>query len=247
VSEYSSVFRIGTITPSSNTVLEPMSTRLCRNLVNVTLHFSRFRVVSISTKEQALGQFELAPMLEAARLLADARVDYIIWSGTSSGWLGIESDIRLCKAVKDETGVPATTSVLALFDAFEAVGATRIGLVTPYLEKIQRRIMNTFEAGGFSIIAEQHLSLEDNHSFGMVDEVQIDKMIRSVAKSQPDAISVFCTNLKGSAVVPKLERELGIPIFDTVATGLWKALDLGGVNLEPITSEGRIFGLRAKR
>lgn len=246
MSVYSSTYRIGTLTPSSNTVLEPMSDKICRDLKNVTLHYSRFRVLSISTKAEALGQFDLSPMLDAARLLADAKVDHIVWSGTSSGWLGLEADVQLCQAIEDTTGISTSTSVLALLDVLKLVNATKIGLVTPYLEKVQRRIIKTFEGNGLFTSAEEHLSLEDNHSFGMVDESKLEAMIRLVAKSQPDAITVFCTNLRGAAVVPRLEQELDIPIFDTVATGIWMALHAGQIDMSPISDAGRIFQLQGQ-
>lgn len=241
MSNQSTTVRIGTITPSSNTVLEPITFDICRDLPNVTLHFSRFSVTSISTKDDALAQFNLTPMLHSARLLADAKLDRIIWSGTSAGWLGLEADQELCRAIENETGVPATTSVIALFEAFRTIGAKKIGLVTPYLDNVQQKIIETFESHGFATISEQHCGLENNFSFSTVNESTIESMIRTVAKSQPDAITVFCTNLRGASVVTRMENETDIPVFDTVATGLWKSLVDCGVDMTPLKMKGRIF------
>jgi maleate isomerase len=41
------------------------------------------------------------------------------WSGTSAGWLGFGLDERLCEAIHDATGLPATTSTLGLNRALE--------------------------------------------------------------------------------------------------------------------------------
>ena len=81
--------RLGMLTPSSNTVLEPVSAALVADLPEVSVHFGRFRVVEISLRDAALGQFDMAPMLGAAELLADAKVDAICWNGTSAGWMGL--------------------------------------------------------------------------------------------------------------------------------------------------------------
>src|SRR5690606_24712360 len=78
---------LGVLTPSSNTVLEPLTCAILAGLPDVTAHFARFPVREISLRQEALGQFDEAPILEAARLLADARMQTILWSGTSSGWL----------------------------------------------------------------------------------------------------------------------------------------------------------------
>jgi maleate isomerase len=84
--------RLGMLTPSSNTVLEPVTAAMLAGLPDVSAHLARFRVTEISLGQRALGQFELEPMLAAAELLADARVASICWNGTSAGWLGFESD-----------------------------------------------------------------------------------------------------------------------------------------------------------
>src|SRR4051812_22652693 len=95
---------LGVLTPSSNTVLEPMTSRIVAGLPHVSAHFGRFPVREISLTDAALGQFDNRPILDAARLLADARVGSIIWSGTNSGWMGFATDERLCQEITDATG-----------------------------------------------------------------------------------------------------------------------------------------------
>ena len=88
--------RLGMLTPSSNTVLEPMTAAMLAALPDVTAHFSRFRVTEIALTPQALGQFDHDEILRAAELLAHAKVDVIGWNGTSASWLGFDRDERLC-------------------------------------------------------------------------------------------------------------------------------------------------------
>src|SRR5262245_52683398 len=106
--------RLGMLTPSSNTTLEPICAQMLGGLPEVSVHFARFRVVEISLSAQARGQFDLAAQLAAAELLADARCDAICWNGTSASWLGLEHDRRFCAAVSERTGIAACSSVLAL-------------------------------------------------------------------------------------------------------------------------------------
>ena len=230
------------LTPSSNTVLEPLTSAMLADLPNVSAHFGRFKVTEISLNDQALGQFETAPMLEASSLLVDARVHSICWNGTSAGWLGFEQDVALCKEITEKTGVKACSSVLALKEIFETTGVRRFGLVTPYLHDIQFRIVETFSTSGFTAAAERHLNDPGNFSFSEVPEDTIAAMCRDVAASADlDAITIFCTNLKGAAIVPALEAELGLPIYDTVATALWASLRTAGVNPASIKGWGRLF------
>jgi maleate isomerase len=98
----------------------------------ISVHFGRFRVAEIVLNERALAQFDDGPRPEAVGLLADARVKAICWNGTSTGWLGFDTDRALSAAIERRTGA-ASSSVLSLADAFRRtrVGVERYGLGHP--------------------------------------------------------------------------------------------------------------------
>ena len=232
---------LGMLTPSSNTALEPLTAAMLVGLPEVSAHFARFRVTEISLRAQALGQFDLEPILQAARLLADARVDVIAWNGTSSGWLGFETDEALCARITAETGIPACTSVLALNEAMRLSGRTRFGLASPYLDDVQQRIVANYRASGFDCVAERHLDRRVNFEFSEVMPEQIGTMARALAAAGPQCITTFCTNLRAAQLVPALEAELGMPVYDTIATAVWKSLRLAGVDTRRVQGWGQLF------
>ncbi|RZN10496.1 Asp/Glu/hydantoin racemase [Bradyrhizobium genosp. SA-3] len=233
--------RLGMITPSSNSVLEPVTSAMLHGAPGVTAHFSRFRVTEIALDAAALSQFDASAMLPAADLLADAKVDAIAWNGTSASWLGIGRDRGLCEAITARTGVPATTSTLACIDAARTLGAKRVGLVSPYTDDVQRRIADVWAEEGIASHAERHLGLRDNFSFGEVTSATIAEMIRAVAADGADAIVILCTNLDGAALAASLERELDITVLDSVAVTLWRTLGLAGGDVTALARWGRIF------
>jgi maleate isomerase len=235
--------RLGMLTPSSNTALEPISQAMIAPLPEVSVHFQRFPVTEIALSERALAQFDDAPLLAAAELLAHARMDAIIWNGTSSGWLGFEADHRLCARITAATGIPATTSMLALNEALAALPARRVGFVTPYLDAVQARILANYAAIGIASAAERHLGLQDNFSFAEVAPATIAGMITEVAAVRPDAIAVICTNLHAAPLAAELESRLGVPVFDTVATAIWGGLRLSGADPRLVRGWGRLFTL----
>lgn len=232
---------LGMLTPSSNTVLEPLCAEMLRDLPEVSAHFARFRVRTIALDAEALGQFSLEPMLEAAGLLADARVRSICWNGTSASWMGLDTDRRLCAAITERYGIPATSSVLALAEAFRASGIRRYGLVSPYTADVQARIIATLAAEGFDCVAEQGLGIADNFSFSLASAEMLATMVRTVAKARPEAITILCTNLAGPPLVAELERELGIPIHDSIEVALWSSLRCAGVAPARLARWGRLF------
>jgi maleate isomerase len=232
---------LGMLTPSSNTALEPLTSAMLAGLPEVSAHFGRFRVTEISLKPQALGQFDTEPILEAARLLADAHVDVIAWNGTSSGWLGFDADVALCQRIEQETGVRCCTSVLALNEILEKTQRRRFGLVTPYLGDVQAAIVANYARSGFECVAERHMNRSVNFSFSEVEPQQIVQMSHEVAEAGPQCITTFCTNLRAAQLAPALEAELGIPVYDTVSTAVWKSLHLCGVDTARVKGWGSLF------
>ena len=232
---------LGMLTPSSNTRLEPITASMLAEIPEASAHFGRFRVTEIALSDAALAQFDDREILRAAELLSDAKVQTIGWNGTSAGWLGFESDERLCRRITEATGIPACTSVLALNEIFRLTGVKRFGLVTPYRDDVQAKIIANYAAAGFECVAEQHLGWQDNWSFSEATVDQLRDMTRAVARAKPDAITFLCTGLQSAPLVEQLERETGIPMYDTIATVVWKSLKLAGADPRRIRRWGRLF------
>ncbi|TVT64846.1 MAG: Asp/Glu/hydantoin racemase [Pseudomonas sp.] len=233
--------RLGILTPSSNTSLEPLTQRLVSGLPEVSVHFARFSVTQIALSPDALGQFQQTRILDAAKLLADAHVDAIGWSGTSAGWLGFDQDEALCAAITEATGVPASTSVLALNKALEAFGIRRLGLVSPYLADVQSRIIANYAKVGIDARTESHLGIQENFAFALVDDATLDRQVADVVAAGAQAITTFCTNLYAAHRVAHWEAEHGVPVFDTVTTVVWDMLRRAGVDTRRITGWGRLL------
>lgn len=236
---------LGMLTPSSNTVLEPVCAEMLRDLPEVSAHFARFPVTRIALDQHSLGQFDPAPMLEAASLLADARVASVCWNGTSASWLGLDTDRALCATIEERTGLPATSSVLALAEIFRRTGVRRFGLITPYTGDVQARIVANFGREGFDCVAERRLDIADNFSFSCAPAEALADMVRDVAAARPQAITILCTNLRGAPLVQALEQETGIPIHDSISAAVWASLRLAGADPGRVAGWGRLFRMIA--
>ena len=233
--------RLGVLTPSSNTALEPLTSALAACVPGCSAHFSRFRVTEISLSAAALGQFDDSKILAAAELLADARVDVIGWSGTSSGWLGFDADRRLVERIRERTGIAATTAVLALNELLALRGVNRLGLVTPYTADVQQRIVDNYRALGIEVVAERHLGIRVNHDFALVEPDQLRDLMREVSQAKPQAITTFCTNLRAARMAESVEAELGIALLDTVSTTVWGQLRAVGADPGAVRGWGQLF------
>lgn len=234
-------FFVGTIAPSGNTVVERVTTAVLADFAEVSPHFSRTPVYGAI--DPFPDSYDFDNMLAAARLLAHAKPDVIVWNGSKGGSLDFALDHELCRRITAATGVPATTSTLALDEVFKATGVRQYALVSPYDTKYQHKTIASFERVGYHCISEAHSGLTDNLSFASVPAEAIAAMLRDVARSQPQAIVTFCTNFLAAPVVPALEAELGIPIYDSAVLPVWKALKLCGVDTRRGRRWGRLFDL----
>ncbi len=207
----------------------------------VTMHYGRFRVTKISLEQDALAQFDMAPMLEASKLLADADVDVIAWNGTSGGWLGFDVDRKLCAQIEEETGIPATTSMLAQLKAFEEHHVKTVHLLTPYTEDINQLLIKEYEKSGIKVINSVCLNQYVNRSFSRVPQEKIQEMFGEVCKERADGISVVCTNLPAMWSVPAMEEKYGIIVYDTINTVVWDAMKMAGIDPALIKGWGKLF------
>jgi maleate isomerase len=223
--------RIGMITPSSNTCLEPMTYRILGDREDVTVHATRIPVTRIALDSSSDKQFDVGGMRAAAELLATADVDVIAWNGTSGSWLGAEHDRAIAEEITNATGVTATTSTLAYLDAFERFRLKRIGLITPYTSDVNDQVVVAYGKLGIDVTGSVALGLSDNESFARVAPEELLPGSRALAAAAPDALVYLCTNLYGAPVAQQIEQETGVPVLDSVATTIWKCLDAVGAKL----------------
>ena len=233
--------RLGMLTPSSNTALEPITCAMLAGIDGVSAHFSRFKVTEIALSEQALRQFDASEILRAAELLAHAKVDVIAWNGTSASWLGFDRDESLCEQITAATGIKACTTVLAYRDLLRRIGAGRIGLVTPYRRDVQDKIIANWNSEGLNCFAERHLSLQDNFSFAEVSEAEVAALIEEVVRDGCDAAVVLCTNMRGAGAAERLERGFSVPVLDSIAVTLWACLTATGCDPSRVHGWGSLF------
>lgn len=234
--------KIGMLTPSSNTVLEPICSRMLNDVPEVTCHYARFEVTKISLDQDALSQFDFEPMLKAAELLAHAEVDVIAWNGTSGGWLGFDVDRQLCDAITQRTGIPATTSMLSQVKAFKEHNIKSVHLVTPYIPEINKLIVEQYKKHcDVDTINVSGLAQTHNRSFSQVSQERIEEQIKSVTVTPADALSVVCTNFPAVGKVKYYEETYKIPMYDTINVLLWECLKMVDLDPSVVKGWGKVF------
>jgi maleate isomerase len=236
-----SLKKIGHITPSCNTVLEPVTAMLNAALArDVSHHFTRIPVENISLLDADVDQFTTPTMLAAAQSLCDGDMDAIVWNGTSGCWNGPAADEAICREVERATGVLMSTSTLAQFEVLRRHEVTRFGLAVPYTDAVTERTVATYREAGFEAVAHANLGMAVGKDMANVSLPRIRELLRRADSPDAECLVVICTGLPAALVVEEMERELGKPIFDSVAVTFEKALRLVGLR-RPLATWGALL------
>ena len=230
--------RVGMILPSSNTVVEPIAIAMVSLLSGVSVHFSRFALTAVQVQNPAAAYYDSGALLGAAKLLSDARCHVICWNGSAGGLVGFERDRQLCREIAEATGTPATTASLALLDQFTSAGVRRFGMVTLNTPEMNQTIKEHFAREGFECTASTHRDdMVDNFAMAQVtpDNVALAALECAQAAKRVDALIVYGTNTRGAPVARMLEEKLGIPVYDSVAWGVFGALLKAQIDIRPLT------------
>lgn len=230
--------RIGLVTPSTNTTLEPEFYRMIPE--GVTVHAAR--VFQSGAQEQSSYERMAADIETASHYLATAEVDVIAFGCTSCTYFVDPAPIRATMA--RETGAPSVLTADAVVDALRHLGLKRIGLTGPRTEFVTRREVQFLLDNGFEVPAWKCLGMgatdASRRSIGRVPPDEVRTLARAVAETGVDSIFVSCTQLPTATLIAELEDTLGIPVVTSNQATLWACLRACGVT-EPIRGFGRLL------
>ncbi|WP_270933133.1 aspartate racemase/maleate isomerase family protein [Falsiroseomonas oryzae] len=231
---------IGTITPSSNRTVE-------RTLAAILRHFQQLDscVARIPYYGSGSGQpkdgYDAEAYRQAAWQLGHAGVGVVCWNGTRGAAVGLDADRALCTTMAEAAGCTAVTAALGTAALLHRLGSRRIAFVTP------GTVAHAAEAAaglGVACVGVRAMALSDNAAAAAVPMERIIALARDVASEcRPDCILLWSTNLQGWPAMAPLEADLGIPVIDSAAAGIWACLDALGLDPRPAAAVGRIFTL----
>jgi maleate isomerase len=134
------------------------------------------------------------------------------------------------------------TSAGALVDGLKAIGAERVGMITPYMRPLAELVAEYVRAEGIEVAGLVALEVSDNVEVGCIaPEVLVEHARRVCTQDGLDALVLSaCVQMPSLAVVKLVEDEVGIPVV-TAATATARAILLA-LGLPPeIPDAGRML------
>ena len=229
--------RVGLIVPSVNTYSEPQFNHYAPE--GLGIHVARARVAGKWKRPLPEMKEEIAG---AARLLSDCAPDVIVFHCTDTSMTqGPQGESKILDIVKDSTGIDAVATSRLVLEAMQALGMTRVVLLTPY--KSNQAIVDYLAAAGIEVVQDVALKLEPL-GFGKVTPAEWARLARDNDRPEADGIFLSCTNTRQIEAIADIERDLGKPVVNSNQAVLWGCMrKLKGTlgPLKPMPELGRLM------
>ena len=139
--------------------------------------------------------------------------------------------------------VACTTPVTAALAAFAALGARRIGVLTPYSAEVNRTVRAYLEGRGVEVAAFGTFDKSDDREAARISPELIEEGIVALARrARLDAVFVSCTSLRLCERVAAIEARAGVQVTSSDHALAWHCLRLAGV-ADGVPGLGRLFEL----
>ena len=225
----------GVLIPSTNTTVE---TELARLPAGYQAHYAR---LLSSTPGNPFSPSRDEDVDYQSKLLGTARVAMVILIQTSASLFADDYDDKVIPRISAAAGgVPATTSARAVGGALRALGARRIGLVSPYSAEVNERARRYFSRQHeLDIAVVEGFAAADAYAIGNLGPEMARDAFARINRPDIEAFVVPGANFPTMASIAAWEREFGKPIVTSTQAALWAvARELGG---EPIAGYGRLL------
>ena len=216
--------RIGLIVPATNTTAEPDF--VAASPPDVTIHSARLWFENDGLNEEGVDRMN-AGVEEAARYLAQAKVDYVIYACTTgSFYKGPGYDVEMIETMRRVSGAAATVTAIAGVEALRHLDATRVSVASPYNEWQNGRLRAYLEAAGFDVVNVMGDPLGavaggQGHN-DLSPESAID-FASSVCRPGADALFCSCTAWRTMEGAAALEERTGKPVVTANQATVWAA------------------------
>lgn len=178
----------------------------------------------------------------AKLILPGDTVDVLAFGCTSASIvLGSDFVAERLNAAKPDT--PTTNPIFAAFAAFRALGARRIGVLTPYERPVNDLVQGALQAVGFEVPVFGSFNEPHDPTVAAIDAPSLKAAITRIkAAAEVDAVFISCTSVRIAGDVAGIEAELGLPVTSSNQALAWHCLRLAGID-DKRPELGRLFSV----
>jgi maleate isomerase len=168
-------------------------------------------------------------MLEAVeptgRVLATCGPDHVAFAMAASSFVGgADGDAAVRRRVEAAVGSPMTSAPAAFTAALEALGATRIAVLSPFQPVIEAEVVRYFHETGVEVVARHSFRPPRTTAIAEVGESEVRDALARCSDPAVDAVLQLGTNLRMASQARAAAWWLGKPVLHVNTVMVWHAL-----------------------
>lgn len=222
MTEYAPLGLIGVLTPQANTTAELELSILCppglglltARLTSEKASMDDRLVDYVLSMEDTLSRFANAPL--GAVIFACTGAAYLVDPGQENETLA---------EIEARRGYPLITAANALAEAFAVLGASRVGIISPYGDPLHVRALEYWEKRGLEIAAVHRITSDDQafHPIYALSAEASEGGLEAMGGAEVQAIAMLGTGLP---TLPTLLRaaEGAVPVISPNLCLMWRAM-----------------------
>lgn len=232
--------RIGLVVLSSDYTIEHELGLMLR-LPGVALHHSRI-ANDAEISPQSLARMESRIAQATALITPELPVDVVCYACTS-GTLVIGEAAVHARIREARPGVACTTPMEAARAALAALGVSRVALIAPYADTINRRMRQHLLEHRIQVPVMGSWNLSNDNEVARLSPATLREAVLELgAHPSVQAVFVSCTSVRLVDQVEALEDALGKPVVSSNLATAWHCLRLAGV-ADAVPGYGRLMRL----
>lgn len=142
---------------------------------------------------------------------------------------GVAGGAAFVNELAERTGLPVTSAPDAVIAALREIGATRIGLITPYHPESDALTIAYLREHGIDVLANVGFRCASATDIAMVPAPRVIEALREVNVAGVEALVQMGTNLAMLELTEAAERWLGVPTIAMNTATVWKGLRDSGM------------------
>jgi len=209
------------------------------SLEGVAFYESRIYNSSQVTPE-TLKEMEAGLSTAAGLIRPGERLDVMAY-GCTSGAMVIGEEKVFAHLREARPGIPCTTPITAALAAFKALAISRVALLTPYIDSINRMMRRYIEERGVAVPVMGSFNHENDNEVARITPASIESAVLELGRHPGvDAVFVSCTSLRVAEHVAAMEAKLGKPVTASNHAMAWHSLRLAGYR-DAVPGFGRLL------
>jgi maleate cis-trans isomerase len=221
--EYAPRGLLGVLTPQANTTVEPELAAL----LPPGIAMLNARMTSAKPTIVARLLDYLASLEACSAQFANAPIGAIAFACTgASYYAGVAEEEAAVQRISAARGVPFVTAGHAVRDAFHALGARRIGLVSPYPRDLTDAAAAYWQALGFEVVRVSGSELKEGvfHPIYAMSGEGAHQALMALDPRGLDGIAMLGTGMPTLAPILRTPFHGGVPVLSCMLALAWRSV-----------------------